>query len=186
MESRGHAVPDQIVEILDYDPAWVERFVEQRARLDTLLAPWLGGPVEHVGSTSVPGLPAKPIVDILAPVKSLSDAEAALPALAGEGWLFWPEDPNRHYRLWLLRPQPTARTHHLQLIEQDHPDATALIAFRDALRRDDALRASYAALKERLAAQYRTDRNAYSNAKADFVRSVLRPRGYAASSRKPV
>jgi GrpB-like predicted nucleotidyltransferase (UPF0157 family) len=179
-------VTDQVIEIVDYDPAWNERFAEQRIRLSAVLAPWLAGAVEHVGATAVPGLRAKPIVDILAPVRSLAAAEAALPDLAQEGWLFWPDDPNRHYRLWFLRPCPTSRTHHLQLFEHDHPDAKALIAFRDALRNDDALRAAYATLKEKLAARYRSDRNAYSNAKVDFVRSVLRQEGHAPPSRKPV
>lgn len=127
-----------------------------------------------------------PIIDILAPVKSLADAQAAIPALAEDGWLFWPEDPNRHYRLWFLRPHPSSRTHHLQLIAYDHPDAKALIVFRDALRDDHALRTAYATFKDALAAQHRTDRNAYSNAKADFVRSVLHQRGYPAPTRKEV
>ena len=177
---------NQVIAIVDYDPVWAERFIVQQARLSAVLAPWLAGPIEHIGSTSVPGLRAKPIVDMLAPVASLAEAEAALPELAREGWLFWPDDPNRHYRLWFLRPHPNSRTHHLQLIEHDHPDARALITFRDGLRKDDALRAAYAHLKEALAAQHRTDRNAYSNAKADFVRSVLQRGGYAAPSRKPV
>ena len=175
-----------MIEIIEYDPVWVERFVEQRVRLDVVLAPWLAGTVEHIGSTSVPGLRAKPIINILAPVKSLADAQTAMPALAGEGWLFWPQNPNRHYRMWFLRPHPRSRTHHLQLIAHNHPDARALIAFRDALRGDDALRTAYASLKETLAVQHQTNRNAYSNAKTDFIRSALRQRGCLAPSRMPV
>lgn len=133
---------DQAIEIVDYDPAWVAKFIEQQARLSTILAQWLAGPVEHIGSTAVPGLRSKPIVDILAPVTSLDAARAAVPVLAKAGWLFWPDDPNRHYRLWFLRPHPNSRTHHLQLIERNHPDARVLIAFRDALRGDGALRGS--------------------------------------------
>jgi len=117
---------DQLVEIVNYDPVWAERFIEQQARLSVVLATWLAGPIEHIGSTSVPGLRAKSIVDMLAPVTSLAAAEAALPELAREGWLFWPDDPNRHYRLWFSRPHPNSRTHHLLLIEHDHPDARAL------------------------------------------------------------
>src|SRR5207244_1819087 len=101
--SGQQPLADQAVEIVDYDPVWAERFTEQQARLSVVLAPWLAGPIEHIGSTSVPGLRAKPIVDMLAPVTSLADAEATLPELAREGWLFWPDDPNRHYRLWFLR-----------------------------------------------------------------------------------
>ena len=72
----------------------------------TVLGPWLAGPVEHIGSTSVPGLPAKPVIDILAPVRSLAAAQDSVSALAADGWLFWSEDPCRHYRLWFLRPRP--------------------------------------------------------------------------------
>jgi len=168
---------DQPISLVDHDPTWAVRFAEQQARLSVLLAPWLAGPIEHVGSTSVPGLRAKPIVDLLGPVETLDAAEAAIPMLEEAGWLFWPDDPNRHYRLWFLRPRPDARTHHLQIIARSHPAARALIVFRDALRDDPRLRAGYAALKDQLAAQHRTDREAYTNAKADFVRAVLQSKG---------
>jgi GrpB-like predicted nucleotidyltransferase (UPF0157 family) len=179
-------MPDQTIAVVDYDPGWKDRFAEQQARLAVVLKPWLTGPIEHIGSTSVPGLRAKPVVDLLAPVQSLASARSAIPKLAAEGWLFWPDDPNRDYRLWFLRPRPTARTHHLQVIQHDDPNVRALIAFRDALRADAALRDAYAVLKDDLARQYATDRTAYTNAKSDFVRSVLRSVGAVGSSRKPI
>jgi GrpB-like predicted nucleotidyltransferase (UPF0157 family) len=83
-------VADQHVEVADPDPAWADRFAEQRVVLEELLRPWLTRSVEHIGSTAVPGLRAKPVVDMLAPVGSLSEARAAVPALADAGWLFWP------------------------------------------------------------------------------------------------
>jgi hypothetical protein len=106
--------------------------------------------------------------------------------LVEDGWLFWPADPNHHYRLWFLRPNPAQRTHHLQMIQHDHPDIQALIAFRDALRRDPKAREAYSLLKEVLAKEYKTDRNAYSNAKTEFVQSILKASGSDPSSRKPV
>ena len=142
-----------------------------------MLRPWLAGPVEHVGSTAVPGLRAKPVIDMLAPVTSLAGAQAAVPVLAGAGWLFWPDDPCRHYRLWFLRPRPEARTHHLHLIEDRHPHAVALLVFRDALRADAGLCREYAGLKDRLARRHPGNRNAYSNAKGEFVARVLRQAG---------
>jgi GrpB-like predicted nucleotidyltransferase (UPF0157 family) len=125
---------DQSIELTDYDPSWHARFAEQQVRLDTILQPWLTGTIEHVGSTSVPGLRSKPIVDILAPVRSLAASRTAIPFLEQDEWLFWPDDPNQHYRLCFLRPSPGSRTHHLQIIQHDHPNFRALIAFRDALR----------------------------------------------------
>jgi GrpB-like predicted nucleotidyltransferase (UPF0157 family) len=160
-----------------YDAAWPDRFAEQQGALTELLAPWLAGPVEHVGSTAVPGLRAKPIIDMLAPVRSLPEARAAVPLLARHDWLFWPEDPGSTYRLWFLRPTPASRTHHLQVIEHDDPHALALLGFRDALRADTRLCREYGELKEALAREHRGNRNAYTNAKADFVASVLRQAG---------
>jgi GrpB-like predicted nucleotidyltransferase (UPF0157 family) len=170
-------VADQHVEVVDHDPAWAAAFAQQRAAMQELLRPWLAGPVEHIGSTAVPGLRAKPVIDILAPVGSLTEARAAVPALTDAGWVFWPEDPNGHYRLWFLRPRPEARTHHLQVVEASHPHARSLMAFRDALRADEALRDEYASLKERLAEQHPDSRNAYTNAKNAFVERVLREQG---------
>jgi GrpB-like predicted nucleotidyltransferase (UPF0157 family) len=175
---------DEPVSLVDHDPAWALRFDEQRSQLSVLLAPWLAAPIEHVGSTSVAGLRAKPIVDLLAPVASLGAAQAAISVLEEAGWLFWPGDPNRHYRLWFLRPRPDARTHHLQIIAQSDPAARALIVFRDALRDEPLLRERYAVLKDRLAEQHRTDREAYTNAKADFVRAVLQAMGATEPSRR--
>ena len=125
----------------------------------------------------MPGLPAKPVVDMLAPVKSLSQAQDAAAPLQADGWVSWPEDPGRHYRLWFLRPSPAARTHHLHVIEHGDPHARALIAFRDALRADPELRAEYAALKQQLAREHRGNRNAYTNAKAGFVARVVSAAG---------
>jgi GrpB-like predicted nucleotidyltransferase (UPF0157 family) len=170
-------MPDQLVEIVEYDPGWPEKFADQRGAVTAVLGPWLAGPVEHIGSTSVPGLPAKPVIDMLAPARSLLAAHDAVGALEADGWMSWPDDPCRHYRLWFLRPQPEARTHHLHVIERDHPHTQALLAFRDALRADPGLRRDYTQLKRDLARQHGGNRNAYSNAKGGFVERVLRGAG---------
>jgi GrpB-like predicted nucleotidyltransferase (UPF0157 family) len=177
---------DQSIKLTAYDPTWQARFAEQQVRLDTILKPWLAGEIEHIGSTSVAGLRSKPIVDILVPVRSLTASRTAIPVLEKDGWLFWPDDPNQNYRLWFLRPSPEARTHHLQIIQHDHPNLRALIAFRDALRREPKAREAYSSLKEDLASKHQSDRNAYSNAKTEFVQSILEAGGFAPSSRKPV
>ncbi len=177
---------DQAIELTDYDPGWVDQFREQQVRLSGILRSWLAAPIEHVGSTAVPGLRAKPVIDLLAPVRSLAAARAAIPELEDDGWLYWAEDPNQHYRLWFLRPDPAARTHHLQILEHGGPDFVAVVSFRDALRNDPALRDAYAGLKQDLAECHRDDRNAYTNAKSDFVRSVLESIGVALPTRNAV
>ena len=177
---------NQIVELVDYDPIWPDQFVAQSVVLTAQLLSWLAGPIEHVGSTAVPGLKAKPVVDMLALVWSLTQARAALPILQAAGWLFWPEDPNRHYRMWFLRPNPAARTHHLQIIQHDHPGAAALLRFRDALRRDAGLRDSYASLKDRLSEIHRNDRDPYTDAKSAFIREALAVHDGPLSPRQPI
>jgi GrpB-like predicted nucleotidyltransferase (UPF0157 family) len=164
---------DQPVEIVEYDPGWAESFAVQQAKLAALLSPWLAGAVEHIGSTAVKGMHAKPVVDILAPVRSLPDARQALPLLEEDGWLYWGEDPHANYRMWFLRPRPEARTHHLHVM-QDQTRISTILAFRDILRRDARLRQDYAALKLRLAHEHRADREAYTNAKTAFVERALR------------
>jgi GrpB-like predicted nucleotidyltransferase (UPF0157 family) len=176
-------VADQLVNLAEYDHAWPGMFADQQARVAAILDPWLAAPIEHIGSTSVPGLPAKPVIDMLAAVRSLAGAQEAVAPLTEDGWLFWPDDPGRHYRLWFLRPRPEARTHHLQLIQHDDPYARALIAFRDALRAEPGLRTDYADLKQRLARQHQQNRNAYTNAKSEFVARVLRDAGIEPPSR---
>jgi GrpB-like predicted nucleotidyltransferase (UPF0157 family) len=175
---------DQLIALVQHDPSWHDRFLAQQAALSRLLRPWLTAPPEHVGSTAIAGLRAKPIVDVLAPVHSLAEAQDAVPVLERDGWLFWADDPNRSYRLWFLRPTPTARTHHLYLMQHDHTELRNVLLFRDALRNDPALRREYAALKDRLAVQHAADRDAYTDAKSDFVRSVLKAAGAAPSSRR--
>src|SRR5262249_44016208 len=123
---------------------------------------------------------------MLAPVSSLAGAQAAVPVLAGAGWLLWPDDPNRFYRLWFLRPRPQARTHHLYIMQDSHSELRNLLVFRDALRSDPALRQDYAALKDQLAERYRNDRDGYTAAKAEFVQTVLKRAGAAPSKRRPL
>jgi GrpB-like predicted nucleotidyltransferase (UPF0157 family) len=166
------------VEVVEYDPAWQREFATQRNRLTVLLRGWLAEPVEHVGSTAVPGLAAKPIVDILAPVTSLVQARGAVSILVEDGWLDWPTDPNRSWRFWFLRPHPDARTHHLYLIQYDDPHVQELRAFRDVLCANDALRHRYEMLKRNLAKEFRDDREAYTEAKARFIENGLRQCGF--------
>lgn len=165
------------VTIVEYDAAWAERFAEQEGQVAELLAPWLASSVQHVGSTAVPGLRAKPVVDMLAPVSALAEARPSVPLLGRHGWLFWPDDPAGSYRLWFLRPTPEARTHHLHVMQHDDPHAPALLGFRDALRGDAGLRQEYADLKQRLAREHGSNRNAYTNAKGEFVARVLADAG---------
>jgi GrpB-like predicted nucleotidyltransferase (UPF0157 family) len=163
---------DMAVELVDYDPSWPEQYEQEERRLATVLGPWLDGGIHHIGSTSIPGMLAKPIIDVMAGVGDLDEARAAVPMLAESQYLFWPDDPNE-WRLWFLKPEPSHRTHHLHLVESSHPQFAAKLAFRDALRGDRRLRREYARLKRELASAHRHDREAYTAGKSDFVLAVL-------------
>jgi GrpB-like predicted nucleotidyltransferase (UPF0157 family) len=163
---------DAPIEIVPADPHWLALFATERDAIAAALAPWLVGPPEHIGSTAVPGLPAKPVIDIMAPVASLDASRAAIAAAAALHYAYAPYQAETMH--WFCKPSPQHRTHHLHLV----PAGSALwrdrLAFRDALRRDPALRDAYAALKQALAARYRHDRDAYTAAKGPFVARVLR------------
>jgi GrpB-like predicted nucleotidyltransferase (UPF0157 family) len=139
--------------------------------LRTTLEPWLGGPIEHVGSTAVPGLLAKPVIDIMAGVRDLEGSAAAIPVLVERGWVYFPYRSDVMH--WFCKPSPAFRTHHLHLVPFRSRLWIDRIAFRDELRRDSSLAAEYAELKKALAQRYEFDREAYTEAKGPFVRRVL-------------
>lgn len=169
---------DMPVEIVDFDPRWPSRFETERQQLEGILRPWTSGGVHHVGSTAVPGLAAKPVIDIMVGVHDLTSARDAIPALRQLDYRFWEQDPHR-WRLWFLKPEPAIRTHHLHLVDVDHPEYAAKLAFRDLLQRDPQARRDYEQLKRELADAHPHDRDAYTDGKTSFVRSALERIGAA-------
>ncbi|MTV25931.1 GrpB family protein [Nitriliruptoraceae bacterium ZYF776] len=165
---------DEPVRITPPDAALAAEADRLRRELQTLLAPWLAGTVEHVGSTAVPGLQSKPIVDLLGPVRDLDAADDAAATLAAANWeLVPPEADIRPWRRFHVLPRAGARAAHLHLIAHDHPRCREMLVFRDHLRRDRRTAAAYGRLKERLARDHVLDREAYTRAKAAFVDEVL-------------
>jgi GrpB-like predicted nucleotidyltransferase (UPF0157 family) len=164
-------MPDEPIHIAAYDPAWPSRFQEEKAALEQALAPWLAGPIEHIGSTAVPGLRAKPIIDIMAGVTDLVSSRGAVEAVATIGYQYFPYRPNLMH--WFCKPSPAHRTHHLHLVPVQSRLWSDRLAFRDYLRRSPTAAIEYAELKHALAERYRFDREAYTDAKGAFVRSIL-------------
>jgi GrpB-like predicted nucleotidyltransferase (UPF0157 family) len=161
------------VELHDYDPAWPARYAEERDRLNALL-PGIFIEVQHIGSTAVPNLPAKPVIDILAGVESMSVAEAVAPLLCQSGYTTSAEfNESLVDRKWFMRWFDGHRTHHLHVVVHASSGWSARIRFRDALRADPELAHRYAKLKSELATKHAADREEYTEAKAEFVRSVL-------------
>jgi GrpB-like predicted nucleotidyltransferase (UPF0157 family) len=165
-------------EVRAHDPRLFELAWTEKARLVVVLAPWLVDGVEHVGSTAVPGLAAKPIIDLMA---SVCDLDAVVlqagQSLAADGWCYVPPelDSGGSWRRFFVKPDESGqhRYAHLHLIQVGHPRWAEQIAFRDALRRDDELARRYGELKRRLATEHAEDREAYTDAKGEFVRDVL-------------
>jgi GrpB-like predicted nucleotidyltransferase (UPF0157 family) len=157
--------------LADYDPAWPEGFERERLRLAAALREWLAGPIEHIGSTAVPGLRAKPIIDIMAGVQTLDHSRPAIAAAARLQYVYFPYRTDVMH--WFCKPSAAERTHHLHLVPVDSRLWIDRLAFRDHLRQHPTVAAEYAALKAELADRFRTDREAYTDAKAPFVARVL-------------
>ena len=162
---------DAPVVIAAYDPRWPALFATEHSLLSRLLAPWLVGPIEHIGSTAVIGLAAKPVIDIMAAVESLAASTDAIAALRPADYLYAPYRAEVMH--WFCKPHPSHRTHHLHLVPHRSPLWNERLAFRDRLRADPLLAREYADLKHRLAAAHPNDRDAYTDAKTPFIRRVL-------------
>jgi GrpB-like predicted nucleotidyltransferase (UPF0157 family) len=145
-----------------YDPDWPRRFDRERTLLERVLAPWLFGGVHHIGSTAVPGLVAKPIIDMMAGVRDFVAARAAISVLSGQGYAHAPHRPEAYRFSKPPSPNWYECTHHLHLTEPGSDLWRERLAFRDALRADPALRDEYQALKERLARVHGADLPAYT------------------------
>ncbi len=147
------------------------RFEEERVALQEAIGPWATGGIHHVGSTAVPGLDAKAIIDILVGVEDLETSRACFAPLAELEYLPAPYLTEEMH--WFCKPHPSRRTHHLHLVPTGSPRFVDELAFRDHLRGHPDAAAEYTALKRELAARFRDDREAYTDAKAEFIRRCL-------------
>lgn len=156
--------------IADYDLRWPEEFAREKERIVRSLGDATGGAIEHVGSTSVPGCAAKPIIDIMIGVRELAVGERCIEPLVGLGYEYMGEYgiPGRFY---FRKGEP--RSHHIHLVEHGCDFWVRHIAFRDLLRARPDLAEQYSALKRELAGQYGADRVGYTEAKTPFIDAVL-------------
>ena len=162
---------DAAIHVEPYSSDWPLAFAAERDRLLGVLGPWLAGPIEHVGSTAIPGLAAKPIIDIMAAVQDLDSSREALPLLSRLDYCYAPY--RQEVMHWLCKPSPEVRTHHLHLVPHGSALWNERLWFRDRLRADPGLAEEYALLKRRLATSHANDREAYTQGKTSFVERVL-------------
>ncbi len=162
------------VEVVSADASWGERFELQREELERLLAPWLEGGIHHVGSTAIPGLAARPIIDVLAGVRSDAASRQAAAALEGAGWRRQGKLGEGGVRF--TKQSPDGCAFQLDLLPPSSPRFGERLELREALRDDPQLAEAFSVLKRELAARAPHDDRGFSEAKAGFIAGVLRAR----------
>ena len=163
---------EQPIRIVPYDEAWPARFAAEQRLLEHAIGAWATGGIHHVGSTALPELAAKPVIDILVGVEDLEASRACFDPLRKLGYNYAPY--RAHEMHWFCKPDPRQRTHHVHLVPRGSGRYAAELAFRDALRQDSDLALRYAGLKLALAREHELDRDAYSEAKSAFIADALR------------
>ena len=165
---------DEVV-IVEHDYNWQQLFQEEAALIEKTLNIGLITRIEHFGSTAVPNLAAKPVVDLLIGVNSLNHAkEKAIAPLELLGYAYWQDNPDPQ-RMFFVKglPPNSPRTHHIHLVEPDSILWERLL-FRDYLRQHSGEANRYAELKYQLAKRFFNDREAYTQSKTEYIRSVMK------------
>ncbi|MBI4909043.1 MAG: GrpB family protein [Acidobacteria bacterium] len=161
-----------IVEVVEHDPRWfilaAEACQAVRSACGELLVD-----VQHVGSTSVPELPSKPVLDIAAGMVSSAVVAELIPRLSLPGYIYRGDYGDSGGHLFVAESSPNVRTVHLHVVEHSSRQWREYLLFRDVLRRRAAIRRRYSQLKQGLASAYQEDRDAYTAGKAEFIRQVL-------------
>jgi GrpB-like predicted nucleotidyltransferase (UPF0157 family) len=155
--------------VVEHDSRWRGMFETERDALAKALIP--GTRIHHVGSTSVPGLAAKPIIDIMVCLERMSRAEEVDPLLAPFGYVNVPQEEDE-VRLFYRKGMP--RTHHLHVVQAGGDEEHRHLAFRDHLRSHPEAVERYAELKRRLAEEHAHDRPAYCEGKAGLITTLMR------------
>jgi GrpB-like predicted nucleotidyltransferase (UPF0157 family) len=172
-------VADEI-ELAAYDPGWPRLFDAERNMLERILPADQVLAIEHAGSTAIPGLAAKPIIDIFLAVRSIEMARATLVApIEAIGYVYWAENPDKA-RLFFVKGMPpygARRTHHIHIMEPSNAAWQRTLMFRDYLRAHPDEAERYQRLKRDLAQHHRSDREAYTRAKDSYVLAVVEMAG---------
>ncbi len=168
-----HGPRPTTVTIVDYDPAWPARFERRAAELEAILG-HRARLIEHIGSTSVPGLAAKPVVDIVVGIDDPDDEQAYLPDLEAAGYELRVREP-KHRAFRIGDPDESVNLH---CYPPDHLEVRRYLAFRDRLRASEADRDLYAATKRELAKREWRDINYYAEAKRPVIDEILARAGW--------
>jgi GrpB-like predicted nucleotidyltransferase (UPF0157 family) len=160
-----------IIVVVPYDPAWPELFREEAARVAAVFGDELLS-IHHIGSTAVPGLAAKPIIDIMPVVRDVEQVDRLNEAMVALGY-----EPKGEFglpgrRFFVRYNVEGQRTHHVHAYEPDNPEVVRHLDFRDYLIAHPEAAAQYAQLKQELAEQFRYEREQYTNSKTPFIKDI--------------
>ncbi len=158
--------------VVPHQADWHELFEQERHLLHQHIG-HLVLDLQHVGSTAVPGLDAKPIIDLAAAVASVGVTPQCRQPLGELGYLDRGDAGRDGGYLFVKEAAPEVRTHHLHLVAINNPEWRTYLQFRDMLRADETLRARYGELKNLLQKRFAQDRRGYTNAKQEFIRDIL-------------
>ena len=178
-DERIRRLVQEDVAIVPYDPQWPVLFKQEKDHLFACLPQELIGRIEHFGSTAVPGLAAKPIVDMLVEVTDLQKTKTRIvPILESQGYDYlwrptWGDDVPPFYAWFIKRDRHGNRTHHIHMVEP-HFEHWDRLLFRDYLIQHPAVAEEYQRLKLRLATAHPNDRVAYTKGKTDFIVRVMK------------
>ena len=173
-------VESPAIVVADYDPAWPERFRRESAKIRAALGE-AALAIEHIGSTSVPGLSAKPIVDILLVVEDSSNETSYVPALEGAGYVLRVRERDFHEHRML---RTAAKDVHVHVFSPGSPEIERYLMLRDHLRRDAEDRALYARTKRDLATRDWPSVQHYAEAKTEVIEGIIARAAAARSSRE--
>ncbi|MGB2963765.1 MAG: GrpB family protein [Anaerolineales bacterium] len=169
-DSENNAPEQRDVELVPHNPEW-SQLADEEAKLilENLSITVIG--IYHIGSTSVPGIKAKPIIDFVMEVKALEDVIQSITVLEGLGYISKGEYgiPGRQF---FTKDTHGERSHHLHVFQTGHPDIERHLVFRDFLRANPEAAREYEKIKEKLAKRFPKASGSYTEAKSDFILSM--------------
>lgn len=159
----------------NYDPTWGQKAQDEIGLLQSALPTAAITSIQHIGSTAVPGLSAKPIIDLMITVTDIHAAKSLIPLIEALGYAYWRDNPKKDH-LFFVKGLPqlggTGRTHHLHIFQKDSYEYFAHSLFRDYLQSHLEIKNDYEKLKNTLAMQFKDNREAYTEAKAAFINTI--------------
>lgn len=162
---------EEDIHLVPYDPLWINKFEKEKKIIQEVLKDFITGGIHHVGSTSISNISAKPIIDIMVGVENLETAKPCISLLEKIDYHYYPYRPEIMH--WFCKPSVAHREFHLYLMVPNSSEWNARLLFRDYLRTHEKAKKAYEELKIDLAQKFRFDREAYTQAKTDFVLQVV-------------